>query len=235
MPFTPAHAAAVLPFARTRLPVTALIIGSMAPDLPYYLPLPVEASTTHFPLGLPVVVLLGALVWACWTYVLRAPLAALVGREAGPPPAPSVPGAAWGAAALAVGALTHMVWDAFTHPLGAGVQLLPVLQEPVVEPHKLFNVLMYVSSVLGLAAVAWWVARRVEGPLHPHWIPLAVITACAVVGALVSGLAAGDALNGGYDLVRVILLGAVPGAGAGVAAWSLYWWIDRNLKRKADA
>ncbi|MFD6096129.1 DUF4184 family protein [Nocardiopsis flavescens] len=225
MPFTPAHVAAVLPLARTRLPLAALVVGSMAPDLPYYLPLPVGASVTHFPLGLPVVVLLGAVVWACWTYALRAPLAALAGREAGPPPAPGPRGVAWGAAALAVGALTHMVWDAFTHPGGAGVQLLPVLQEPVVEPHKVYNVLMYASSALGLAAVAWWTARRVEGPLRPRWIPLAAIAACASAGAAVSGLAAGDALDGGYDLVRVVLLGAVPGAGAGVAVWSLYWWV----------
>ncbi|WP_306368074.1 DUF4184 family protein [Nocardiopsis sp. CC223A] len=232
MPFTPAHAAAVLPFARTRLPVAALVIGSMAPDLPYYLPLPVDASTTHFPLGLPVVVLLGAVVWACWTYALRAPLAALVTHEVAPPPAPSARGAAWGAAAIAVGALTHMVWDAFTHPLGAGVQLLPVLQMPVVEPHKLYNVLMYASSALGLAAVSWWAARRVEGPLRPRRAPLAAIAACALVGAVVGRLAAGDALNGVYDSVRVVLLGAVPGAGAGVAAWSLYWWVLRVRGRE---
>ena len=166
MPFTPAHAAAVLPLTRTRLPTTALVVGAMVPDLPYYLPLPVGASRTHFPLGLPVVVALGAVVWACWTYVLHAPLAALVGHDAGPPPAPSVRGMAWGAAALAVGALTHMVWDAFTHPGGAGVHLLPVLNTPVVGSHMLYNVLMYVSSVLGLAAIAWWIARRFRGPVR---------------------------------------------------------------------
>ncbi|QKW31954.1 DUF4184 family protein [Nocardiopsis flavescens] len=230
MPFTPAHVAAVLPFARTRLPTAALVVGAMAPDLPYYLPVPVGASTTHFPLGLPLVVLLGGAVWTCWTYALRAPLAALVGREAGPPPAPSARGAARGAAAIAVGALTHMVWDAFTHPGGAGVQLLPVLQTPVVEPHKLYNVLMYASSVLGLAAVAWWVLRD-RPAVRARWVPLAAIAACALVGGAVSRLAPGDALASGYDLVRVVLLGAVPGAGAGAAAWSLYWWARRWRER----
>ena len=38
MPFTPSHAAAVLPFLRTPLPASALVAGSVAPDLPYYLP-----------------------------------------------------------------------------------------------------------------------------------------------------------------------------------------------------
>ncbi|CAL9509537.1 hypothetical protein SUDANB121_03621 [Nocardiopsis dassonvillei] len=227
MPFTPAHAAAVLPLARTRLPTSALVVGSLVPDLPYYLPLPVGASTTHFPPGLPVVVALGALVWACWTYALRAPLAALAGREAGPPPAPSARGVAWGAAAIAVGALTHMVWDAFTHPGGAGVQLLPVLQAPVVEPHKAYNVLMYAGSVLGLAAVSWWVARRAGGPVEPRWVPLAAIAACAVAGGLAGGLTERAAVSG-YDFVRSVLLGAAPGAAAGAAAWSLYWWIGRR-------
>lgn len=233
MPFTPAHAAAVLPFARTRLPTAALVVGALTPDLPYYLPLPMGASTTHFPLGLPVVVLMGAALWACWTYALRAPLAALVGREAGPPPAPSVRGAAWGAAAIAVGALTHMVWDAFTHPGGAGVQLLPVLQTPVVEPHKLYNVLMYASSALGLAAVAWWAARRFRGPVEPRWAPLAVIAACAAVGGVAGGLSERAAVSG-YDLVRSVLLGAMPAAALAVAAWSLYWWIGRRARGRAE-
>ncbi len=38
MPFTPSHAAAVLPFLRTPLPASALVIGSIAPDLPFHLP-----------------------------------------------------------------------------------------------------------------------------------------------------------------------------------------------------
>ncbi|WP_236567949.1 MULTISPECIES: DUF4184 family protein [unclassified Nocardiopsis] len=41
------------------------------------------------------------------------------------------------------------MWDAFTHPLGLGVQLLPVLRTPLVEPHKLFNVLVIRPSWRG--------------------------------------------------------------------------------------
>ena len=36
MPFTPAHVAAALPFRRTRLIWSALIVGTIAPDLEYY-------------------------------------------------------------------------------------------------------------------------------------------------------------------------------------------------------
>ncbi len=70
MPFTPSHVAAVLPLARTGLPPTALVVGSVAPDLPYYLPLPVAAATTHGPAGLWLDVLLGGAVLVVYAYVL---------------------------------------------------------------------------------------------------------------------------------------------------------------------
>ena len=38
MPFTASHAAAVLPLLRTPLPASALGIGGMAPDFPFFLP-----------------------------------------------------------------------------------------------------------------------------------------------------------------------------------------------------
>ena len=39
MPFTLAHPAAVLPFARTKLVFSALIAGALAPDVGYFLTL----------------------------------------------------------------------------------------------------------------------------------------------------------------------------------------------------
>ena len=38
MPFTGSHPAAVLPLLRTPLPASALVAGSVAPDIPFYLP-----------------------------------------------------------------------------------------------------------------------------------------------------------------------------------------------------
>jgi hypothetical protein len=39
LPFTGSHPAAVLPLLRTPLPASALVIGSLTPDLPYYVPI----------------------------------------------------------------------------------------------------------------------------------------------------------------------------------------------------
>ncbi|ADH70921.1 DUF4184 family protein [Nocardiopsis dassonvillei] len=150
MPFTPSHVAAVLPLARTGLPPAALVVGSVAPDLPYYLPLPVAAATTHGPAGLWLDVLLGGAVLVVYAYVLRPPLHALAGARTRFPRvrAPrsareAARAAALTAAALAAGSVTHMAWDSFTQTGGALVRAWPPLSAPVAGPHLLYNVLMY--------------------------------------------------------------------------------------------
>ena len=73
MPFTGSHPAAVLPFLGTPLPASALVIGSMAPDFPYYLPFQ-PALYTHTALSIVTTdLLLGALAWAIWHGLLAAP------------------------------------------------------------------------------------------------------------------------------------------------------------------
>lgn len=77
MPFTPAHAAAVRPLTRWGLPTSALVVGSMAPDFPYYVPgahrvLP--GHLTHSLLGIVTVdVALGLVGFVLW-HALVAPL-----------------------------------------------------------------------------------------------------------------------------------------------------------------
>ncbi|MFJ9555588.1 DUF4184 family protein [Nocardiopsis sp. NPDC101807] len=250
MPFTLSHAAAVLPLTRTRLPPAALVVGSVVPDLPYYLPVPLSATTTHTPAGLWLDVLLGGAVLAVYTYALRPPLHALAGRAPVPGPGGSGSGrpvhaAALAAAALAAGAVTHMAWDSFTQAGGALVRAWPPLSAQVVGPHLLHNVLMYASSALGLAVLAWWAWRRRgragEGDASPgapgpgadrarglptpraRTVALAAVAACAVAGAVLNGLSERAAASG-YDLVRCLLVGAVTGTALGLAAWTAAWW-----------
>ncbi|WDZ91373.1 DUF4184 family protein [Nocardiopsis sp. HUAS JQ3] len=257
MPFTPSHVAAVLPLARTGLPPAALVVGSVAPDLPYYLPLPVAAATTHGPAGLWLDVLLGGAVLALYAYVLRPPLHALAGGSTAP--RVRAPRSARGAtraaaltsAALAVGSVTHMAWDSFTQTGGALVRAWPLLSTPVAGPHLLYNVLMYASSAGGLAVLAWWVhrerARRAgtgsagreagerSGPVpggRVRVLALSALAVCAVAGAVAGGLS-DRAQVSGYDLVRCLLVGAVTGGGLGLAAWTAVWWSRRPLRRTA--
>ena len=128
MPFTPSHIAAALPFLRTPLPVAPLVIGTMAPDVPYFLPLRIPRDLTHSLAGVPTVDLAITIVLVLlWYAVLRPPVVDLlpaVVRERMLPRGPlgwRPPGRAWlpaiGRAVLAslLGILTHLAWDAFTH------------------------------------------------------------------------------------------------------------------------
>src|SRR4051794_933107 len=126
MPFTGSHPAAILPLLGTGLPASALVIGSMAPDLPYFAPVPVSPGLTHSPVGVVGIdVLIGAVFFILWHAVLAAPAVAVapMGLRARVPASSvgalrrrvSTPRrAALVAAALAVGAATHVTWDEFT-------------------------------------------------------------------------------------------------------------------------
>ncbi|HUR90502.1 MAG TPA: DUF4184 family protein, partial [Ramlibacter sp.] len=128
MPWTFAHPAAVLPFRRfgsRRVPFAGLVAGSMAPDIGYYFGRYDVGAFAHAPMGVvlfcvPVSMVLVLVVIRLRT-LLTAPLpqphrSALRAIE---PFAPSSPRslAALAAAAL-LGAVTHIVWDAFTHAPG---------------------------------------------------------------------------------------------------------------------
>jgi len=164
MPFTPSHVAAVLPFLRTPLPAAGLVIGSMVPDLPYFVPLGVSRNLTH---SLPGVVIadlpmaLGALV--LWTLVFQAPL-----RDFAPswlrlrlPPvrryrARHTPSTILLVIlAVIVGVATHLAWDSFTHPDGWLVLHVPVLRVQL-GAFTLYRWAQYASSVVGLVAVFAW-------------------------------------------------------------------------------
>ena len=153
MPFTPSHAAAVLPFLRSPLPVAALVAGSMVPDLPYFIPLGVPRELSHSPLGVLVVDLpLGVVVLVLWYLLFRAPVvgytpAWLRLRIPAAPPSPASGGAwvsavLWTLLALLIGVATHLTWDSFTHPDGWVVLQIPVMGETV-GPFAVYRWLQY--------------------------------------------------------------------------------------------
>jgi hypothetical protein len=174
MPFTVSHIAAVLPghrlFTRYRV-FTAAVIGSMVPDFSMLLPVEIPRLQTHSLMGLFTFSLPVGLA-AYWltpdgTYV----------RLRAPPPPPSIGQfSAWlyAAAALLLGACTHLVWDAFTHENARGVRMLPLLTDygPEMSGHTLYlyRWLQYGSSVIGLAVVAAallvWL-RNAPAPIEP--------------------------------------------------------------------
>ncbi|WP_405885503.1 DUF4184 family protein [Streptomyces sp. NBC_01136] len=216
MPFTLSHAAAVLPAVRGngsgrgRLVTAVLVAGSFSPDMTYYaasvLPGAMEfGDFTHSFTGVFTfdVLVSWALVGA-WL-VLREPLVALLprarqGRPAellrcGAPGRPVGPTSAlrWYVSA-ALGALTHVVWDAFTHHDRWGVRLIPVLRRNT-DGTPGFTYAQYASSLVGAVVIVAFmvVALRRTPSGEPvgvpvlsrsdRWLAAAVIGGCGLVGA----------------------------------------------------
>jgi hypothetical protein len=170
MPFTVSHIAAVLPahrrLSRARL-FSAAVIGSMVPDFGLLLPGQVPRWETHslgalwtfsLPVGMLAFVLTVLLIAPALTEVLpdRA-YARLRLAEAKALPRPLWRTLVYAAPVIVLGALTHLMWDGFTHENARGVRMFPVLDElgPEFEGHtlQLFRWLQYGSSIVGLVAV----------------------------------------------------------------------------------
>ncbi|MGW4898293.1 DUF4184 family protein, partial [Kitasatospora sp. NPDC004240] len=182
MPFTLSHPAAVLPLLRVAdgrgpLIASALVAGSMAPDVPFFAEslcpgVYRHGGLTHRWWAVPTVdvVLAGALV-AGWHGLLRGPLVALLPdgtagaaealtvRTGARPVAPA--DVARFAASAAIGAASHVGWDAFTHAGRFGSRLLPVLDRRVagVPVHHLMQ---YAGSVAGLGLLARHTGRALR-------------------------------------------------------------------------
>lgn len=237
MPFTPTHAAAVLPFLRTPLPASTLVIGSMAPDIPFYLPFD-PGLRTHTAAAVGTTdVLFGALAWLVWHGLLAAPALwaaprALHARLTAVPLGVRVRLRGLRAVlltlvALAVGSATHVLWDEFTHPRRWGPEHVPLLAEQW-GPLAGYRWLQYATSVLGgVVLLVWFVRWWRRTPPRPgvrrpgvRWAwPL-----LAAVGGTVGAVAAFPAPDPG----AAVFAGATYGGGAALgvalvlaAAWQV--------------
>jgi hypothetical protein len=64
--------------------------------------------------------------------------------------------------AVVVGVWSHLLWDSFTHADGWAVRRIPALSDTVLigwYRGEIFHILQYLSSLIGLALLAWWYAR----------------------------------------------------------------------------
>lgn len=170
MPFTISHAVAVLPFTRGRvgrwLVPSALVIGAWIPDLPMFLPVPLSTRDTHSVVGTLVVdPAIGLGVWLLWILLLRPGLLpllppSLAGRI--PPPRPHrCTDPLRALVSVLIGALTHTIWDTFTHADRWGTTTVGGLTTDV-GGLPLFKWLQYGCGVLGLVllaglALSWWI------------------------------------------------------------------------------
>ena len=230
MPFTPAHPLAVLPWWRTRLPLSALVVGSMVPDVPVFSRSADTYALTHGPLGIVTIdVVLGVAALVLWFVVLREPLADLA---PGPVRARVEPRARlarsrwpWVVPAIVVGALTHVAWDEMTHPGRWGARHVAWLAE-LHGPMAGALWLQYTSGVVGTLAVVAValrvVLRRPARSRGPRLLPggtaygMAVVAVAVGLASVVAHRDDGLLSMAFFGVVHSMVTGAA--AVAGVAA-----------------
>lgn len=251
MPFTVSHVAAVLPLAigqpGRRLVPAALVIGSMVPDLPYFVPPHRGSGWTHAAYG-PVTIDLaaGLVLLALWHFVLHRPLVDLAPRWVArrlPTPVP-LRGTRWIWAALSVviGAYTHVLLDTFTHPGRWGTTQLPALTVAL-GPLPAYKWLQFGGGALGLVIlIAWsavWLARVVPRPTATRLTPgrraliWAAVVAVLVGSAAVIGALSNTAGRGVESTLFRVATGSMGLTSAVVVGLCLVWQVSARSNRGA--
>ena len=186
MPFTLAHTVAARPVANvlgTRAVMAAIVVGSMTPDLAYFLPVDVARRESH---SLP------ALLWFClpvgfsvWAFfqVCIAPLF----HDVMPSPVRDRLPRTWArgrwpdvrlldvAVCVVLGAMTHLLWDSFTHRGTPLTTAFPAFGRPFMHiggfKFTVVHVLQQASTLFGFSLLAiWgrqWLRTPVKGEPHP--------------------------------------------------------------------
>jgi hypothetical protein len=210
MPWTIAHAAAVLPLRRLRtLPFPALVAGCMSPDLGYYIGRSDWASPAHrlYP-GLLLAIPAGLALLAAWRALapfaraaVPTPFAVFFDRDTEGASQRKSLALAWLCLALAIGAATHIAWDGLTHAHGWFVYRTPFMRVPVDFGNwyalPRYRLAQHLSTLFGCALLlaSWWRASRgLDWPglwrQESERLRLVLLVALLVAAASVSFLSA---------------------------------------------
>lgn len=233
MPFTLAHPAAVLPFIRYGTP-SALVAGTLAPDLPYFLALrPVNGDFTHSLAGIALTLPIALVLLTLWHAVIEPAVAALSPRRFLPnPPKPSITVVL----SAAVGILTHLVWDDFTHGHGYFVERVPLLTLHIWRDMPIFYFLQVTCSVIGLAVVTAAIVGKYRKA--PRKAPAKGIAWVIAASAATAGYAAITGMAEVAEAVKVevgVVRAAVGATSGLVVALVVYGIGCRKPFRRADA
>jgi hypothetical protein len=204
MPFTLSHPAAAIPFLRTRLVPSALVIGCMAPDFEYFLHFAPEGGFGH--------TLAGVFLIALWLFHVYAKdplytwLPASVRRRIrlGPAALPIRNFLQFALVMLSIliGVATHILWDSFTHdnfwPYQHWQFLHRTVELPVYGTMQYLRVIQHASTVFGAVVLLLWFWSwfRRTAPMQPETAPyprknhraaLFVISIMALIAAVLNG------------------------------------------------
>lgn len=255
MPFTLSHTVLAPPLQsaarrfRISLPLSALVIGTMAPDFEYLPRLRPGGGVWHSPVGLvEFCVPVGVAVWWIFRTVISPSLLKLLPPGLGDAAAARIaPGPAWRlvpgvALAVLIGAASHDLWDSFTHAARWGVRQLPALNGSYalaggrnVPAHVILQDLSTAVGLLVIGILMWrWVmAQPKEARVIPRGERAWRLRDQSLL--LLTGLV-GGVLNASRQhrpgLAAALGLAAVGGMAALAVAVGVYALVDRlrNLR-----
>jgi hypothetical protein len=247
MPFTVSHAAAVLPlhrFGQGKLPMTALMVGSMAPDFGYFFAHDASRALTHSFASLPVFSLpVGLLVWLFYVVVLeKATITLLPDRwhtrfAHTDALTPSLLLRA--CVAILLGATTHLLWDGLTHRDTFVTDAWPALLGPTpgFSWMPIYHLLHGLSSVIGLVILIFWMGHLHRKPARSLIRPFdiserarnranALLLAAALLGALLEWL---PYVHRRYDAQFFFAaIGLTSGFFVGWCSVAIWMWMKPN-------
>lgn len=182
MAFTLSHMAAALPFYRWRkwISFEALLLGTMLPDLPYFLnsSQAISEQSHSWPGLLSYCLPWGLGIFALWHWLLKpAAIALLQPWLAITVLVSPHEFQQWIKAGITIilglllGSSTHLIWDGITHPDGFIARHVIWLQLPInisnFDSMPLARFLQYASSLLALCYLGWFIQKHLQ-PVAGH-------------------------------------------------------------------
>jgi hypothetical protein len=175
MPFTLAHPAIIIPIYdrfRKYLSLSALIIGTFAPDLSYFTPIKVDREISHSFESIYLYTMpMGILLYFFFQYYLKWPIISTLPKRLGH----RLPVSAFYnrkldlsffsviIPSLFIGASSHLMWDNCTHDHTFVASQFPILSQEIISLNALkiygYQIAQHVSSVFGLIVVAFFLLR----------------------------------------------------------------------------
>lgn len=272
MPFTASHIVAALPlnnglgsrFSKYTA-LSPLVIGSMVPDVAYVTPFLVHQRVdSHtllgiylfaIPMGLTIYFLYHWLMAPVWFSLYPRSLQQRLNPNSALGKLPDIPSHVL-LISLILGAITHIVWDFFTHQRGIP-QYIAWMDHPLIRLDGYdimpYRVIQHLSSILGLALLLFIIYRwfkRTTNSSHaiawqaPKWLKLfsyvclLVVPTCIATVVAYRHLPETDVLFGLYSAQIFVKYAIVTGAGvfllnSGLLGILYQYHIGRDLKDKS--
>jgi Domain of unknown function (DUF4184) len=250
MPFTFAHPIAAAPIwlgSKRRLDLPSLIIGSMIPDIEYFLSLQPIKTVGHTFSGILIQGVPASLVLLLISrYVLMRPCLALLPPQLSqnfPSPKSHLPlkfpYLINVVISIVIGASSHLTWDSFVHSTHWFVNHSQRIQAHFSEA-SMYQLFQYGSSAIGLIALSIWLLKWIDRTeyrhqietLTPNWRGLAIIS--IVLPAFVLAIIAIEAHHVSGEIFADVsvraLIGCISGTFVGLCLYSIGFWICESFK-----